>query len=187
LQNGPKALGHIDFLFTDVSGEMFEHARNSTEECKKLKFLQRASHILIFLDCEKIFLANKRWGMVKDAKSLVQSCLDSEMFDPESFVTVVWAKWDFLEAAKGKEKTVANAFVQQVEEEFKTSFAQRIKNFKFHRTAARPSRHPELKFGYGVAELLEDWVSKFSKSSLALSPNSASDETENEKSKEYSQ
>ncbi len=187
LQNGPKALSQIDFLFTDVSGEMFEHARNSTDECKKLTFLHRASHVLIFFDCEKVLQPNKRWGMVKDAKSLIQSCLDSDMFDPESFVTVVWAKCDFLEAAKGKEKTAAKAFVQQVEDEFKTSFAKRIKNFKFHRTAARPSRHPELKFGYGVAELLEDWVSKVNQKCLVLEPDSHSSETEDEEAKEESQ
>lgn len=160
LQHGPKALGHIDFLFTDVSGEMFEHARNSTDECKKLTFLRRASHILVFLDCEKLFQPAKRWGMVKDAKSLIQSCLDSGMIGAESFVTVAWAKYDFVEAAKSKEKAAAKAFMQQREDEFKTAFAHRIKNFKFHRMAARPKRYPKLKFGFGVGELLEAWVTK---------------------------
>ncbi len=160
LQNGPKALGHIDFLFTDVSGEMFEHARNSIEECKKLTFLRRANHILIFLDCEKVFQPAKCWGMVKDAATLIRSCLDSGMFDPECFVTVVWSKYDFVEAAKGKEKTEAKEFMRRRESEFAATFAHRIKNFKFHKTAARPTRYPSLKFGYGVGELLEDWITK---------------------------
>src|ERR1700677_3351317 len=115
LQNGLKALGHIDFLFTDVSGEMFEYARNSTIECKKLTFLLRASHIVVFLDCEKLFLPTKRWGMVKAGRSLIQSCLDSKMLEPEVYVTVVWAKCDFVEAAKAKEKATAKATMQQVE------------------------------------------------------------------------
>lgn len=160
LQNGAKALGHIDFLFTDVSGEMFEHARNSTEECKKLTFLRQACHILVFLDCEKIFDPKKRWGMVKDAKSLIQSCLDSDVFESDCYVTVVWSKYDFLAAAKGKEKTTAKEFIKQVEQDFQTRFGTRIKNFKFHQTAARPNQFPEWKFGYGVAELLEEWISK---------------------------
>jgi hypothetical protein len=164
LQNGLKALGHIDFLFTDVSGEMFEHARNSTDECKKLTFLLRASHILVFLDCEKLFQPAKRWGMVKDAKSLIRSCLDSEMFEQDCFVTVVWAKCDFIEAAKGKEKAAANSFRLQVEDEFLNAFGPRIKNLKFHRTAARPDRFPSLKFGYGVRQLLDDWVTKWPRS-----------------------
>ncbi|HEY3853724.1 MAG TPA: hypothetical protein VGO67_04955 [Verrucomicrobiae bacterium] len=161
LQNGPKALGQIDFLITDVSGEMFEHARNSTDECKKLTFLRRAVHILVFLDCEKLFQPTKRWGMVKDATSLIQSCLDSEMFEPDCFVTVVWAKVDFVEAAKEKEKNAAKVLMQQAEKEFKTRFDHRIKNLKFHQIAARPKRYPKLTFGYGVGELLEDWVTKY--------------------------
>lgn len=160
LQNGTKALGHIDFLFTDVSGEMFEHARNSTEECKKLTFLLRANHILVFLDCEKIFQPKKCWGMVKDAKSLIQSCLDSEMFAPDCFVTIVWAKYDFVEAAKGKEKVAAKTFIQNEQNEIEARFGSRIVNLKFHQTAARPNRSPNLEFGHGVSELLEEWVTK---------------------------
>lgn len=160
LQNGAKALGHIDFLFTDVSGEMFEHARNSTDECKKLEFLRRASHILIFLDCDKLLQPTKRWGMIKDARSLIQSCLDSEMLSPDCFVTVVWAKVDMIEAAKGKDKSTAKENMEHVKQEFNEAFGAHIKNFKFHRTAARPNFYPSLKFGHGVHELLDDWVMK---------------------------
>jgi hypothetical protein len=176
LQNGPKALGHIDFLFTDVSGEMFEHARNSTDECKKLTFLRRASHILVFLDCEKLFQPTKRWGMAKDAKTLIQSCLDSGMFEPDCFITIVWSKYDFVEAAMGKEKTAAKAQIQHEEGEFKTRFGHRIKNLKFHRTAARPNQYPTLKFGYGVGDLLEEWVTKFPQGRKVESPQTGTTE-----------
>jgi len=160
LQNGAKALGHIEFLFTDVSGEMFEHARNSTDECKKLEFLRRAAHVLIFLDCDKLLQPTKRWGMIKDARSLIQSCLDSEMLSPDCFVTVVWAKVDMIEAAKGKDNSAAKELMEQVEHEFREAFGDRIKNLKFHRTAARPNFYPALKFGFGVHELMDDWVMK---------------------------
>lgn len=156
IQNGEGEADHIDFLFTDVSGEMFEHARNSTDECKRLTFLRRASHFLVFLDCEKALLADKKWGMVQDAKSLLQSCLDSSMLESTCFITVVWAKCDFFEAAENKDAVMA--FVKEVEDDFKVSFSDRIPKLKFHRTAARPSRFPNLKMGYGVRELLGDWI-----------------------------
>ncbi|MGD0813504.1 MAG: hypothetical protein ABSA83_07870 [Verrucomicrobiota bacterium] len=156
VQDQTAAASHIDFLFTDVSGEMFEHARSSTDECKKLTFLRRASHFLVFLDCEKAVQPLKRWGMVQEAKSLLQSCLDSDMVESKCFVTVVWAKCDYFEAAK--DKSSINEFIRNVEEDFKASFCDRIPNFKFHRTAARPTRFPNLKMGYGVKELLGDWI-----------------------------
>jgi Double-GTPase 2 len=156
IQDGSTEENHIDFLFTDVSGEMFEHARNSTDECKRLTFLLRASHLLLFLDCEKALQPDKRWGMVQDAKSLLQSCLDSDMLESSCFVTVVWAKCDYFEATKNK--AGIKEFVAGVEEDFKASFGTRIPHFKFHRAAARPTRFPNLKMGYGVRELLVDWI-----------------------------
>lgn len=160
IQNGEGEADHIDFLFTDVSGEMFEHARNSTDECKRLTFLRRASHFAVFLDCEKVLHPEKKWVMVQDAKSLLQSCLDSSMLDETCFVTMVWAKCDFFEAAENMEAIAA--FVKEVEGDFKASFGDRIPELKFHRTAARPSRFPNLRMGFGVRELLNDWVTIWS-------------------------
>ena len=146
----------IDFLFTDVSGEMYEHARDSTTECQRLTFLKRASHFLLVLDGEKAVQLDKRWAMVQDAKTLLQSCLDSDMLDRECFVTLVWSKCDYFEATVNKEPLAE--FLQTVETEFKAILVSRIRNYKFHRTAARPTRFPDLKMGYGVRELLRDWV-----------------------------
>lgn len=149
----------VELLFTDVSGEMFEHARNSTDECKQLAFLRRASHMAVFLDCEKALLPDKKWGMVQDAKSLIQSCLDSGMLQISCCVTVVWAKCDFFEAATNK--LSATSFVEDVETDFKSTFGARIPSLKFHRTAARPTRFPNLKMGFGVREMLNDWISNW--------------------------
>ena len=156
IQNGENEADHIDFLFTDVSGEMFEHARNSIEECKQLTFLHRASHLLVFLDCEKALITDKKWIIVQEVKSLFQSCLDSSMLDSKCFVTVVWSKCDFFEVAK--DKAAVAAFVKDVEDDLRASFGGRLPNLKFHRTAARPTRFPNLKMGYGVRDLLDDWI-----------------------------
>jgi hypothetical protein len=146
---------HIDFLLTDVSGEMFEHARNSTDECKQLTFLRRASHFVLLLDCKKALLSEKKWGMVQEARSLLQSCLDSSMLESTCCVTVVWAKWDVFKAANDKD---AMAFVTDTENEFNATFGDRISGLKFHHVAARPDEFPSLKLGYGVRELLTDWM-----------------------------
>jgi len=147
---------HIDFLFTDVSGEMYEHARDSTTECEQLTFLKRASHFLLFLDGEKAVQPDKRWAMFQDAKSLLRSCLDSNMLDRECFITVVWSKCDYFEVAANKEPLAD--FVKTVEAEITSVLANRISNYKFHKVAARPTQFPALEMGYGLKELLVDWV-----------------------------
>ncbi len=156
IQSGESDTEQIDFLFTDVSGEMFEHARNSTEECKQLTFLQRASHLVVFLDCGRALIVEKRWEMVQEVKSLFQSCLDSGMLSDSCCCTVIWSKCDFFEAAR--DKAAVADFVNNVEVDLKESFGGRLPNLKFHRTAARPARFPNLKIGFGVRELLNDWI-----------------------------
>ena len=156
IQNGESDADDIDFLFTDVSGEMFEHARNSTDECKRLTFLRRACHFMVFLDCQKALLADKKWGMVQDAKSLLQSCLDSGMLEAHCFVSVMWAKCDYFEAAKNQE--TVSAFVKDIEDDFIASFGSRIPRLKFYRSASRPSTFPRLNMGFGLRELLGDWI-----------------------------
>ncbi|HEX3628089.1 MAG TPA: hypothetical protein VH280_21975 [Verrucomicrobiae bacterium] len=169
LHNTAEEDSHTDFLFTDVSGEMFEYARNSPDECKRLTFLLRASHLVVFLDCEKAVQPDRRWGMVQDAKSLLQSCLDSNMIPKECYVTVVWAKTDYFKADKNTQ--AVEQFVAGVERDFTARFGSRLKHFKFHSAAARPTRFPNLKMGFGVKELLADWVAHWPQDrSLQLEP-----------------
>ena len=156
IETGREGDDFVDFLFTDVSGEMFEHARNSTDECKQFIFLNRAGHFLVFLDCEKALMPDKRWDIVQDVKTLLQSCLDSAMLTAACKCTVVWSKCDFFEAAKDKAEVAK--FVAAVEADLRGTFVERIPSLKFHRTAARPTRQPNLKMGFGVRELLDDWI-----------------------------
>jgi hypothetical protein len=150
------ALHHpVDFLFTDVSGEMFEHARDSTTECKELNFLQRAENFLLLLDCEKAVSVDQRWAMVQDCKALLQSCVDSAMLANDCVVNIVWSKIDYF-AAAGKDKH--QAFREEVERDFLATFSTRLPHLSFTDVAARPTEHPALGFGYGLPKLLEDWI-----------------------------
>ncbi len=76
---GPKLLENLDFLFVDVSGEVFERARDSIAECQRLHFLKMADHFLLLIDCKKIIDRKKRNQVVNEATMLLRSCLDSGM------------------------------------------------------------------------------------------------------------
>jgi energy-coupling factor transporter ATP-binding protein EcfA2 len=146
----------VDFLFTDVSGEMFEHARDSTAECQALSFLRRADHFVLLLDSDKGVRPEKRWGMAQNAIALLRSCVDSQMLQSYCVVKVVWAKFDYFEAATDKDKHVK--FRADVESEFKSLFASGLTHLRFGEIATRPTQAPQLGFGHGVTELLEEWA-----------------------------
>jgi hypothetical protein len=169
----------IDFLFTDVSGEMFEHARNSTDECKELIFLKRAATFVLVLDGEKAVRLDRRWAMVEEAKSLLKSCLDSSMLSEDCRVTVVWSKIDYF-GNLGSDATFVE-FRSEVESIFQKSFGHRLSHLAFAEISARPTKAPQLGFGKGLNELLRGWIADYSQNEpLALSPDAPVGERESE-------
>lgn len=145
-----------DLLFTDVSGELFEHARDSTTECREMIFIKRANHFLLFLDSAKAIQLDKRWAMFEDGKALLRSCVDSEMIGAECVVNVVWSRFDYF-IAKGTEEH-HRLFRIEVEEQLRETFGQQIPKLIFSEIAARPLEAPTLCIGHGVPALLRQWA-----------------------------
>jgi hypothetical protein len=148
---------YSDFLFTDVSGEMFDRAVNSEDECKQLKFIRRANHLLLLFDTGKAMQATK-WAMLQNSQMLLRSFLDNNMLSPYCVVTVVWSKHDYFEAATGSDKTELVKFRKAVADQLQASFASRVTELRFRDVAARPLMKRDLGFGSGVPKLFADWV-----------------------------
>lgn len=146
----------IDFLFTDLSGESFERARDSIEECQQLSFLLRTEHFMILLDGEKFAQAGKRWAIIQEAELLLRSCLDSNMLGKNTFVEVVLAKYDYLEIAP--DRAELDEIYKRVEEDFRSRFEERVGRLIFEQIAARPLPNSQLPFGYGVISMLNRWA-----------------------------
>ncbi len=147
----------IDFLFTDVSGETFERARDSTVECQQLTFLRQTDHFLLLMDSEKLTVKQRRWEVAHDSTTLLRSCLDSGMLAANCLVNVLWTKFDYFERASAVEHA---RFLTHVEEEVRTEFGSRVGRLSFSRIAARPTQVDNLQFGYGLPELLSYWASE---------------------------
>lgn len=156
LRVGAEDLRHnpLDLLFTDVSGESFERARDSISECQQLGFLKMADHFLLLMDCEKLIDRVKRWDAANDSMVLLQSCLDSGMLGNNCFVNVLWTKYDLVGAAGDG---THDAFLQKISDEFRKKFEARVGRLTFTKVAARPMGVDSLEFGFGIPELLKEW------------------------------
>lgn len=138
----------LDLLFTDVSGESFELARDSTEECQRLHFLKMADHFLLLIDCEKIIDSRKRNLVIHDASMMLRSCLDSGMLPASCFVKVLWTKYDLVATAGNGEHA---SFLERATEEFQQQFGSRVGRLSFRKVAARPVGVDGLEFGFATA------------------------------------
>jgi hypothetical protein len=135
---------------------MFEHARDSTTECKEMIFLRRANHFLLLLDSEKGVQSDKRWAMVEDGRGLLRSCVDSDMIGADCMVNIVWSRFDYFIAEGANDEHLL--FRTQVEKELRGTFGRLIPNLTFSEVTARPLKAPELGVGHGVPSLFKQWV-----------------------------
>lgn len=169
----------LDLLFTDVSGESFEMARDSIAECQRLHFLKMADHFLLLIDCEKVIDRKKRNQVIHDATMLLRSCLDSGMLAASCFVNVLWTKYDFIAAAGNEEHA---SFLEKAAQEFQKQFGSRVGKLSFRKVAARPADVDGLEFGYGLPELLQEWATESPRNrTMGLLPDEGLGSRESEK------
>ena len=147
----------INFLFTDVSGEMFNRASDNVDECKELAFIERCEHFILLIDTARALEPDK-WSMIQKLSTLLRSCIENSMIPKYCVVTVAWAKYDFYHAASPEAQKAFDEFRKQVTSQFETDFKNRVSELRFREVAARPRQFPSLGFGKGVPELFSEWI-----------------------------
>jgi hypothetical protein len=141
-------------LLTDIAGEIFRLARDSTTECKKLGVLRRADTLVVLLDGKKLADPKARAEAAADGLSLIRSCLDAEMIDTSTHLNIVVTKWDEVEAAGQN----AVDYVEYLRGDAERRFGARVRRLTFSRIAARPRSGRGLTFAHGCDALVGEWI-----------------------------
>jgi hypothetical protein len=159
---------HVDIIFCDLSGEVFERSINSTAACTEIEELTRIDHLVILIDGGKLRRTDLRHGAQHDARLLLRSFIDSKALSSSVPVEIVFTKIDLFEAPPpANEKDELKPFyataeetrlyVEQVKKEIKREFADKQLNLRFFETVARMDS-TKYELGYGVDNLLPIWV-----------------------------
>lgn len=146
-----------DLLFSDISGETFEMAMNSADECKKLSIIKRADHFVLILDGKKISSTKHRQSTLQDADMLLRRCVETGMIGMHSFVDVLFTKYDEIVKSNGDE---ALQFVEHIKQEFKRKYNDKLGRLHFFMVAARPDDIGILPLFYGIEDVFPNWVEK---------------------------
>ena len=144
-----------DILFSDISGELFKDACNSTEECQQLQILKRADHIALCLDGKKLASAALRHEAFNTTSLFLQSALDAEMIGHKTFVDILVLKRDLL--GTNDASSQALDYVGKLQEKISNGFKDEFGRLRFHEIAARPMV-AGFPFGYGLEQVLPSWV-----------------------------
>ncbi len=143
-----------DLLLTDISGEFFRDACDSTEGCLHLAVLRRADHLALCLDGEKLASNNLKHEAFNTGKLLLQSALDAGMIGQHTFVDVLITKRDLLGPAQGSN---AQTYLDHIRERLTGDFDHRVGRLRFFEVAARPESSG-FPLAYGLDQVLSSWV-----------------------------
>ena len=122
------ALGELDLLFTDVSGESSERARDSTLDMPEAGFLKPSTSFSPVDGLRKTGPQGKTLEVAHDSMTLLRSCLDSGMLASNSLINVLWTKFDYFEAVKSPENA---KFLVQLRGEIEKEFGVRVGRLSF--------------------------------------------------------
>jgi len=139
----------VHIILSDISGEDFQRARDSSSSMMELTLLTDADQVIYIIDGEKLAAKKLRQQTLSNAETFIQTALDNGILDAQTHLTVVVSKWDKLVA-----DTSFN-FDRDVKTPFTESFASRLSDFKAFPIAARP-KSQAVEAAFGLYQLLND-------------------------------
>jgi len=142
-----------DLLLTDLSGEAFKLIKDSTDECQKLGMLKRADHFVLLVDGRKLAARGARHEAQNNGMALLRSCVDAGMVGSNSFVDVVFSKYDLLAPVDRD----TSEFLKHIVDTIKRRFERRLGRLRFHNVAARP-KSGTIEYAFGIPDLLRSWT-----------------------------
>jgi hypothetical protein len=149
-----------DILFTDITGEIFDDIRDSSDECQRHPILLRCDHFALCLDGEKLSNALTRGKEISDGVMIIRRLLDMEILGKHSFVDILFTKLDIVAAAE-REDGALKTYIEDIKvSKFQKLFSSRVSKLSISDIAARPDalNNSELNLGYGIDALLNRWV-----------------------------
>ncbi|QDU52998.1 TRAFAC clade GTPase domain-containing protein [Gimesia panareensis] len=151
-KTNPSTPKHL--FFADVSGESFEDAINSVDDCAQVPLLRRSDHFVLLVDGSKMIDLAFRQNAKKEALLLLQSCIESNRLGERSLVDVIFSKYDLFV----HDDTALN-FIESIKSAIKDRFGDLLGRIRFSNIAAIPETGTKaIKLGYGLNEIFPSWV-----------------------------
>lgn len=143
----------IHLLMSDISGELFRLARNSSDSMNSLSFLKSASRILLTLDGEKLADRRTKSNVIVNIKAFITKALEEGIFDSDTYLDIAITKWDAVQ------KENQDKLMEDVRITFSKIVNDRVKEINYLKLAARPNSYKsDIQLGYGLDELLDIWL-----------------------------
>jgi hypothetical protein len=153
LKRDPKGPEQPHLLLSDISGERFQRARDSSTEMGDLSLLKTTGDVIFLIDGDKLAALSTRNSTLNSASGFIKRAIDMQIFTSETRLKIIVSKWDALIALGDFN------YQEKVVDFFTSKFGSSAPNLSFLRIAVRPKMHHDrFHLGYGIKELLDEWL-----------------------------
>ena len=147
----------FDLLFADRSGEYFTKAIDNTSLMSEFTELDRAQHVVVLVDGEKLKNPEFRTTVCWQTKSILRALRDCGRLHLEQEVSIVLSKFDEIKTFPDR-PTVEHVF-NDLHAEIKSLLDKHVRSVMRFRIAACPKiAEAGLVEGYGVDKLMRGWL-----------------------------
>ena len=142
-------------LFSDITGEAFNAARQTEDGVKKLTLFRRADHFAVLINGENIVSLELRHKETTQIKTLLRGLIEGAVLTPYSFVDVIVSKWDLI--LTSPEADTLQALLKRLQKDIESRYGSKVARLSFHKLAALPGSDIVSR-GFGLETLLHSWV-----------------------------
>lgn len=166
----------VDLFLLDVAGEGFKELRTTHSACHRLSSLAMSDFLTVLIDGKRLQLPKTRHAAIEDCVNFLQCAWDSGAVANSCRVQIVVTKADSLPA--DAEQTLLPTIKTQIRQRL----AHRFVDFEFMSVAARPETINTVPSAFGIAELVETWMTgpNQSESEPTQAPSKVNGERESE-------
>jgi hypothetical protein len=145
-----------DLIVSDLAGEYFRQARDSSEDARRLAFIARADHFVMLVDGERLIEPETRAAARMEADQTLRSILEVGHLSNRGYVDVVFTKWDKVLLCP--ERDAIEAFVADTRTLLNERLASKVGRLRFFKTALRRMPGGATPAGYDIDQLLKPWL-----------------------------
>lgn len=144
------SMAKCDLLLSDISGEDFLAARDSTEDAERLDIVRVAARFCLLVDGAALQDRRVRHTLVSGSRILMRSLLEAKVLSSTSTVELLLTKADTLDSAPKE----ALRFVDDALAAIRSEFEGQVATLDIARVAARPADGREP---HNLDSLLQRW------------------------------
>ncbi|WP_050642154.1 MULTISPECIES: hypothetical protein [Clostridia] len=143
-----------NFMFADLSGEVFEaHIGRINDVKKDFYYMDRANYIIGVLDGKRLQNKRKIQSTVSGIIELIRTFCDAGLINEECILQIVFSKYDLLSQITDVEQVISKV-KKQIEKRLDGLFI----NIEYFNIAAMPEVTDSFAVGYGLQDLMYSWI-----------------------------